>query len=138
MSAQIVGEMEGKKKGGHLNMVSPAYFPTEPTKPNRLMIVILSFLIAIGISSSLAVFKEKMDIKIRTPEQIKQLTGVPVLTSISYISTKEERKSNYLKKLGWAFIILVCIGTGLFCVDRYIIKLDEFWIVILERMRMFT
>ena len=138
MNAQLVREMESERKGGQFSIVSPAYLPIEPSKPNRLMILILSFLLAIGISSALAIFQEKMDVTLRTSEQIKQLTGVPVLSSISYIITKEERTSNYLKKIGWAFIILVCIGSVFYGIDRYVIKLDELWIVILERMKMFA
>jgi len=138
MSAQIVKEMEGKKKGDHFTIVSPAYLPTEPTKPNRLMIVILSLLVAIGISSSLAVFQEKIDGSIRTADQIKTLTGLPVLTSISYFKTTHEKRSDRLKKLGGFLIVIISVGAILYFVDLYFIKLSDLWVIFVDRMKLFA
>ena len=45
MNAELVQEMEGEQKGGRFSITSPAYLPEEPSKPNRLMIIILSFII---------------------------------------------------------------------------------------------
>jgi uncharacterized protein involved in exopolysaccharide biosynthesis len=138
MNAQIVKEMEGKKKGGNLVIVSPAYLPTEPTKPNRLIILILGFLGAIGISSSLAVFQEKIDGSIRTAEQIKLLTGLPVLTSISYFKTTHEKRSDRLKKLGGFLIAIISVGAILYFVDQYFIKLSDMWVIFIDRMKLFA
>jgi uncharacterized protein involved in exopolysaccharide biosynthesis len=138
MNSQIVKEMEGKKKGGHFTLVSPAYLPIEPTKPNRLMIVILSFFIAVGISSSLAVFKEKIDGSIRTAEQIKMLTGLPVLTSISYYKTKDEKKFDLFKRIGWLLILTVSVGAILYVVDQHLIKLSDLWMTFLDRIKLFA
>jgi uncharacterized protein involved in exopolysaccharide biosynthesis len=138
MNAQIVREMEGKKKGGHLTIVSPAYLPTEPTKPNRLIVLILSFLIAVGISSSLAVFQEKIDGSIRSAEQIKLLTGLPVLTSISYFKTAYEKRSDRLRKIGVFLIATISVVGILYFVDRYFIKLNDLWVFFIDRMKLFV
>ena len=58
MNAELVQEMEGKEKGDRFSITSPAYLPKEPSKPNRLMIIVLSFLLAIGISTALVAFQE--------------------------------------------------------------------------------
>ncbi len=55
MNAQVFQEMEGKQKGARFSITSPAYFPQKPSKPNRLAIILLTFLIAIGLSSVLVV-----------------------------------------------------------------------------------
>jgi uncharacterized protein involved in exopolysaccharide biosynthesis len=138
MNAQIVKEMEGKKKGGNLVIVSPAYLPTEPTKPNRIIILLLGFMVAIGISSSLAVFQEKIDGSIRTAEQIKLLTGLPVLTSISYFKTSHEKRSDRLKKLGGFLIAIISVGAILYSVDQYFIKLSDLWAIFIDRMKLFA
>jgi uncharacterized protein involved in exopolysaccharide biosynthesis len=138
MDAKASRELEGKKQGERFSIASPAYLPLKPTKPNRLAILLLSFLIAFGVGSLLAVFREGIDNSIRSASQLKEITGVPVLTSVSYIVTDEEKRSNRLKILGWFLILFIVIGAGLFCVNQYVIKLDDLWTIILDRLKMFA
>jgi len=136
MNAQVAQEMEGKQKGERFSVTSAAYLPMKPSKPNRLAIILLSFLIATGLSSALVVFQESIDDSIKSSDQLKVLTGVPVLTSISYIVTDQELKAKRLKRLGWTLVLLLLIGSGLYGVDQYIIKLNEIWSRLLERIMM--
>jgi uncharacterized protein involved in exopolysaccharide biosynthesis len=134
MNAELVQEMEGKEKGRRFSVTSPAYLPEEPSKPNRLMIIILSFLLAIGISSGFAVFRENFDDSIRTPNQLNELTNVPVLSAISYIETKEEKRQRRMRNLIWAGAVLSCIVIFLILIDLYVIKLHQAWEAVIERI----
>ena len=134
MNAELVQEMEGEQKGGRFSITSPAYLPEEPSKPNRLMIIILSFLLAIGISAGLVAFQEYIDDSIRTPTQLKELTNVPVFSTFSYIETREEKRQRRVRNLIWVGAALFCIAIFLILINLYVIKLDQAWEVVIERI----
>jgi uncharacterized protein involved in exopolysaccharide biosynthesis len=136
MAAQVAKEVEGKQQGERFIIASPAYLPTKPYKPNRLVIILVGFIIAISASFIFTAFQEAIDDSIKTTDQLKQITDVPVLTSISYIATDREKRLKRLKKTTWLLIIVVCVGTVLYFANQYLIKLDYLWSIILERIKM--
>jgi uncharacterized protein involved in exopolysaccharide biosynthesis len=136
MNAQLVQEMEDEQKGGRFTITAPAYLPEEPSKPNRLMIIILSLFLAIGISSALVAFQEYIDDSIRTPTQLKELTNIPVFSTFSYIETSEEKRQRRMRKLVWTGAALSCIVVFLILINLYVIKLDQAWEVVIERIMM--
>ena len=89
---------------------------------------------AIGISSALVAFQEYIDDSIRTPSQLKELTNIPVFSAISYIETREEKRQRRVRNLIWAGAALSCIAIFLIIIDLYVIKLDQAWEVVIERI----
>ena len=84
-----------------------------------------------------------MDDTVKTTDQIKSITGVPVLTSVSYIVTTEEKHSKRLKKFIWSLAVFLALGVLLIVVNQFIIsfdklvlKFDQIWTIILERIKM--
>lgn len=143
MEAQISKELEGKEQSQRVTIASPAYYPTEPFKPNRLLIIILSFISAFILGSFFVTLREGMDDTVKTTETIKSITGVPVLTSVSYFVTNEEKRLKRNKKLIWGLAVLFAIGVALILVDQFVIGFDnlvlefgQIWSVILERIKM--
>jgi succinoglycan biosynthesis transport protein ExoP len=136
MNAKVVQGMEGEQKGERFRITSPAYLPQKPSKPNRSAIMLLSFLIAVGLSSALVVVQESVDDSIKTSSNLKELCGLPVLASVSYILTDQEKRSRRFKRIGWTCITIFILGAVLFCVDKYLIKLELLWTFILDRLQM--
>ena len=136
MSSKLVQEMEGKEKGDRFSITSPAYLPIEPSKPNRLMIIVLSFALAIGISTALAAFQEYVDDSIKTSNQLKQLTNFPVFSTISYIENDDEKRKKRVKILIWAGAAVTCAAIALLIVDHFFMNLDQAWEVFVERIMM--
>ena len=136
MAAQAASEVEGKQQGERFVIASPAYLPTKPYKPNRLMIILVSLIIAIGASFIFAAFQEGLDDTIKTADQLKQITGVPFFSSISFITTDSEKRLKRLKKLAWFLIIIACVGVASYFVNENVIKLDYLWSIIVERLKM--
>ncbi len=136
MNAQLAQEMEGKEKGERFNITSPAYLPQEPDKPNRRMIIILSFVLAFGFSTTLVALQEGLDVSVKSSNQLKQLTNIPVLSTISYIETDKERREHRLKSLVWIGTALSCAGIALFFIHQFVINLDRLWQVFVERLLM--
>ena len=77
-----------------------------------------------------------MDDSVRSTDQIKQITGIPVLSSVSYILTKSEKRLRRLKIFGWLILIIVIDSAGLFFANKYLVNMEDLWSVVLERMKM--
>jgi uncharacterized protein involved in exopolysaccharide biosynthesis len=137
-AAQVAQKVEGNQSGRRFSIASQAYLPTKPYKPNRLAVILVSFLIAIGTSSLFAAFKESMDNSVKSTDQIRQITDVPVLTSISYIVTDSDKRARRLKKFVWLFLIIIIVVSGIYFADQYIVNLEDLWSIFLERIKMIT
>jgi succinoglycan biosynthesis transport protein ExoP len=136
MEARVSGELEGSQQAGRVSIASSAYLPSEPFKPNRLLILVLGLANAFLISSIFVAIREGMDNTIRTTEQIKQIAGIPVLSSISYIFTTGEKRLRRLKVFGWLILIILVGAAGLFFANKYIMGMGDLWSVVLDRIKM--
>jgi uncharacterized protein involved in exopolysaccharide biosynthesis len=143
LDARVAGTLEGKQQADRVSIASPAYLPSKPFKPNRLLILMLSFASALIFSSFFVAFREGMDHTVKNSDQIKSITGIPVLSSVSYIVTTEERRSNRYKKFIWSLAVFLVLGVLLIVVDQFIISFDnlllkfnQIWTIILERIKM--
>ena len=136
MNAQLAQEMEGKEKGERFNITSPAYLPLEPNKDDKRMIIILSFVLAFGISTTLVALQEGLDASIKTSNQLKQLTNIPVFSEISYIENDDDKREKRVKILIWAGAAVSFIGISLLILDQFIMDLDQAWEVVVERIMM--
>jgi len=136
MAAQVAKEIEGKQQGERFIIASPAYLPTKPYKPNRLVIVLVSLIIAIGASFIFSAFQEAIDDSIKTTDQIRQVLNAPVLTSISYIVTDREKRIRRFKRTIWVLFAILVVAAFLYFVNQHVIKLEYLWGVIFERIMM--
>ena len=141
LEARFVGELEDKQQADRVSISSSAYLPSEPFKPNRLLI--LSLISAFVIGTLFVALREGMDSNVRTTEQIKQITGVPVLSSISYIETTEERRLKRKRNFIVGLAVFLAIGILLVIVDQFVIgfddlavRLNQVWSIILDRIKM--
>ncbi len=135
-AAQIIEKVEGKQRGRRFSIASPANLPTKPYKPNRLAIILVSFLIALGLSSVFAAFKESLDSSIKTGNELKEHTGLPVMATLSYMTSDHEIRVNRLKKFGWCFVMASGLVAAYYLVDIYFIKMEELWSIIIDRIKM--
>ena len=99
-----------------------------------MMIIVLSFILAVGISTALVAFQEYIDDSIKTSNQLKQLTNLPVFSEISYIKNDAEKRQKRVKTLIWAGAAVTLVVVGLFIIDQFFMDLDQAWEVVVERI----
>ncbi|VAW55898.1 hypothetical protein MNBD_GAMMA07-2172, partial [hydrothermal vent metagenome] len=79
MEAEIGQQLENERKGESFILIDPAQFPEKPIKPNRIAIILLSFIFSIAVGLGVALLKEVMDDSIRGVVNIsKLLTEAPL------------------------------------------------------------
>jgi len=76
-------------------VVSPANTPTNPVKPNKKLNIAVAFVLGLMVFVALAFVLEHLDYHIKTPEDVEQHLGLPVLGMIPKVDSKSVRRSGY-------------------------------------------
>jgi succinoglycan biosynthesis transport protein ExoP len=81
-NAQITEAFENARVSGRFSVLEPARLPRAPSKPNRLMLILLGLVLGgfVGVGSVLVV--ERHDQSMRNAEEVEMLLGLPVLGAI--------------------------------------------------------
>jgi uncharacterized protein involved in exopolysaccharide biosynthesis len=145
MEAGIAKEMEETDRGERFTIKSPAYLPEKPYKPSRVGISLFALVVAFGLGLGIATIRESMDRSLRTVDQIKGLTGLPVLSVVSLIETKDEKRRRWRKRLTWILVVICIIGMSFILIDNFVVdlgfifeKLNQAWAIFVERLKEFA
>ena len=136
MEAKIAQGMEETQRGERFTIIDPAQLPEKPYKPNRMMIVILGFVLALGAGGALCAAQEGLDNTVKTADELSAVMGVPVFSEVSLIETDGERRGRRIKTM---VLILAAIGVivvALILVNQFVMPLDILWIKIQKRLAM--
>ena len=134
MEAKVAQEMEVTQRGERFTIIDPVQLPEKPYKPNRLAIILIGFVLALGAGVGLAAAKESLDTTIKTADDLSKFSSAPVLSVIPLMVTDEERRSRRIK---WAVFSLAAIGiivVGLYLFDLLVMPLDILWVKIQRKM----
>lgn len=67
---------------GNIKVAEPAHLPIEPVAPRRSMNLLLGFLLGASIAVGCAFAVERVDHSLKTPDDIEQHLGLPLLASV--------------------------------------------------------
>jgi len=134
MEARVAKGMQESQFSERFVIVDPAALPEIPYKPNRVAIIILGFIFAIGVGIFVAVIQESIDRSIKSVDELNQITGGSVFSVISFIETTKERRIRKTKRIIWSGSVVGIIILVLIVVNQFIIPLDRLWIEIWSRV----
>lgn len=77
-------EIPNIMKVDNVQIVDPARVPTNPTSPNRKLIVLLSLFGCLACCAVLIAARENLDFTVKSEEQLEAVADCPVLTSIPH------------------------------------------------------
>jgi uncharacterized protein involved in exopolysaccharide biosynthesis len=93
MNAQIAQNLESENKSERFTLLEPPVLPEKPYKPNRLQIITLGFLFALGSAVGVAMLLESLDKRIRGAEALAHVLGYRPLVVIPFLHIEEEKVS---------------------------------------------
>jgi uncharacterized protein involved in exopolysaccharide biosynthesis len=102
-TAQVAQQMETQQKGEKFTILEPAYYPSAPYKPNRILITLLGVIVAFGISVSFAALQEGMDHSVKSEDELVRISDLPVLASLTMVKTNEEHSKKRKRYIFCAF-----------------------------------
>jgi succinoglycan biosynthesis transport protein ExoP len=89
--AGIAADLEQRQKGEHFRIIDAASMPERPTGPNRLRLLLVGLLLALGASAIAVVLAEQVDTSYRSVDEVRASVAVPVLSTIPRITTERDR-----------------------------------------------
>lgn len=79
-------------KAGSVETVDEAALPTSPVSPNTMRNTLIGGLLGLLLSAAIVVLKEFLDTTIKTAEDIKKLTSIPIIGVIPTINAVNGKK----------------------------------------------
>jgi polysaccharide chain length determinant protein (PEP-CTERM system associated) len=126
MEAKVAHALESQQKGERFTLIESATLPEKPFKPNRMAIVMIGFVLALGAGVGLAAIAEFADDSVRDPLALERISGFPVLTSIPFIVTREERVKAFKLRIGGVATAVTAMVIVVFLFDAYVMDLNIF------------
>ena len=91
-------ELKRIAKVNGLEVIDDAITPTSPIKPNKMMNIAISAVLAAMAGLFIIFLMESLDNKIKKPEDIKKCIGIPVLGTIYEYETNNKNNKKKSKK----------------------------------------
>ena len=136
MEARVSQGMEEAQQGERFTITDPAQLPEKPFKPNRIAIILIGFVLGLGGGVGVGAIGESLDSSIKTGDELRRLTEMPLFSVIPLMETDRERHIRWVKRGVWFVLVLVAIGVALILVNTYVMPLDILWLKIQRRFMM--
>ncbi|MGE3511361.1 MAG: lipopolysaccharide biosynthesis protein [Vicinamibacterales bacterium] len=85
--AELASNLESEQRGERFTMIEPPAIPQEPSKPNRLVIALLGFILSIGGGVGAGAFAESIDGRVYGRSGVTRILGVAPLAVIPVLET---------------------------------------------------
>ena len=133
MEAKVAEGLEVQRIGERFSLLDPPSLPGKPDKPNRLAIVLLGFILALGGAIGSGTAAESLDHSIRTPNQLVSLTQQFPLAVIPFMPNEADLRQAVARQ--W---IVKGAGVGAFVtilllVHMFVTPLDVLWLSAMQR-----
>jgi polysaccharide biosynthesis transport protein len=136
MESQVAHGLEKERKGERFTLIDPARFPERPIKPNRMAIVLIGFVLAVGGGVGFAAVREYSDDSVRDSRRLGRATPFPVLAGIPRIETRGDIARRRFRKAALSLGLVVLIAGGLYAFHNLVMDLDILWTRLSMRLRL--
>jgi polysaccharide chain length determinant protein (PEP-CTERM system associated) len=114
--AGIAADLEQRQQGETFRVMDPAVVPDRPAGPNRLRLLLIGLVLAVGASAAAVVLAENVDTSFRRVEEVRSRLPIPVLSTIPRIATEQDRRralrQRRLAAAAMAGALLLVIGSS--------------------------
>jgi hypothetical protein len=112
----VQAQLERRQLGEQFRVLEAAFIAPEATSPNRLLIMILGFLLAVAVGVGVGIMRESVDSSLHSARQLQTAVSIPVLAAIPKILLEADlialRRSRIKTSLGAAFVICLALVGG--------------------------
>lgn len=133
---QVSQNLETEHKGERFTMIEPPMPPEKPISPNRILILIMGFVLSLGAGAGAVVMREKLDGSVRGVKDMRTLLNVPPLAAIPLIVTRAEHRTHKRIVLSSWMGAVASVMSVAVAVHLFVRPLDVVWISLLRRFGM--
>jgi uncharacterized protein involved in exopolysaccharide biosynthesis len=132
MEADISQHLEVERKGERFTLIDPPQEPLEAVSPNRLAILLIGIILAIGLGIGTVAGVESMSSALYNEKTIVNILGVAPLASIPYLESKQEHDLVRRNKMIAYSIVAIVFIISLVLFHFVFMPLDVFWYKLLR------
>jgi polysaccharide chain length determinant protein (PEP-CTERM system associated) len=110
--AGIAANLEQQSRGEQFRIMDPAVIPDRPAGPNRLRLLLIGLVLAIGASGAAVILAENVDTSYRRVDEVRARLPIPVLSTIPRIATESDRRRQHRQRR----LAAAALATGLLIV----------------------
>ena len=125
MTADVSRGMEEGQYGQRFEIKNYSFLPKKPFEPNRIAVILLGFVLASGLGVGFAGIQEFFDRSIKNEKELFHAAGVPVLSVISKVETRQEKLRWLFRRFAWTVTVIVLLLIGIKMVDTHIVPVNE-------------
>ncbi len=113
--ARIGSNLEIQDKSERYTVIREPSVPFSPDFPNRLGVLLIGILIAVGGSAVLVALREGGDRSVRGSRDVAEILGSPPLANIPIVRNSDDRKRVWQRLVvhGVAFMLVITLATGI-------------------------
>ncbi|MFQ5468937.1 MAG: GumC family protein [Gammaproteobacteria bacterium] len=133
LEANLAESLEREQKGERFSLIEPPMLPSEPSKPNRLAILFLGFILSLGGGVGTTAVAENLDKSIRGSKSLTGVANIPPIAILPYVESEEEikKRSSRTHFIIIGAIIGLIIAVALF--HFFVKPLDVTWFMLQRR-----
>jgi uncharacterized protein involved in exopolysaccharide biosynthesis len=132
--AELAKTLESERMGERLSLIEPPALPTEPTKPNRPMILALGFVVAVVGSLGSSIALEMLGGRVYGGRQLASVAGYTPLAVVPFIETRRDRQRKRTYLLVAVIAAMVFAAAAALYLHNKVAPLDVLWAVLLNRL----
>jgi hypothetical protein len=118
LSAETATQLEIRQKGEKFSVLDPAQPAEKPSSPNRMLINSAGAIVGLALGLLVGIATELLGMSITAPEQVAEVTGMPLLEVIPVILThvdqRTRRKRLVLATVSGVIATILASGAALF------------------------
>ena len=133
-AAQTGDIIEGLGQGQRISVIEQAVIPSEPVKPNRIVIAAGGVGGGLFLGLAFVALLEFLNKGIRRPVDLTNRLGITPFATLPYYRTKAERFRRRMIIFGVLGFFLIGIPVALWAVNTYITPLDRLLNTVTERL----
>jgi polysaccharide biosynthesis transport protein len=137
MESQVAHGLEKERKGERFTIIDPARFPDRPVKPNRVVILLIGFVLAITSGVGVVAIREYADNSVRDINRLGRAFPLPVLAAIPCLETQEDKIRRRWRIAALCAGLFVLSASGFFAFHVFVMNLDALWTKIGARLNLF-
>ncbi|MCG8552923.1 MAG: Wzz/FepE/Etk N-terminal domain-containing protein [Desulfobacterales bacterium] len=134
LEADVAKKLETEQKGERFTLVESAKLPEKPSKPNRLAIILIGLVLGIGAGVGLAAVMEYSDSSFLDADSLAKGTGLPVLTVVPNIETRQDRSKKRIRSGVIALVTIIATVAAVVIFDSYVMDLDVLWVKVMRNI----
>ncbi|WP_320008742.1 lipopolysaccharide biosynthesis protein [Maridesulfovibrio sp.] len=134
LAAREAKGLEQSQLAERFTLIDPPIVPEKPIRPNRLALICVGFMLALGVGAGTGTIMEFMDRSIRRAEELSSIVKYPILAIVPYWETEKEAKAKVRKKWVMVFSIFSIIVIIVFAVHLFYMPLDIIAVKVIRKI----